>query len=101
MCYESIQPQCHHALTLPSLLRNLICKRLADGRRNKRGYVGISLHSQFLVVLFGLSFIICEFPLNQKQAPLQRERAEIDTGDLRYWSGRFCKRHKKIVAERS
>lgn len=81
----SFEPGCHHGFMFPSLLRNLIYKRLAGGRRKKDEYVGISLHGQFFCCVFCLFVLmICECSMNQKQAPLQRKRAEIgvllDTG---------------------
>lgn len=57
-----------------SLLKNLNHERLAGDRKKGRWYVAM-LESACAASL--LSLMICEFSVNQKQAPLQRLRAEI------------------------
>lgn len=65
------EPGCHSGSVSSSLLKNVIYERLVNGRMNKVGYGGISLHVQVL------SLTICEFSMNQKWALLQRQRAEV------------------------
>lgn len=84
--YESFEPGCRRSFLSSSLLKNRIYGRVAGGTRKKGKY-------QFFVT-YDL------FPRNQKQPPLQRQRAEIGFILGTVWEG-SANRTKEILAERS